>query len=199
MRILRGDDSGPFVKARDYVSYLRTLFRFRCAYCLTPDNRLGGEEAMKVDHFLPESRRPDLRLSWANLYYCCDTCNNRKSNLPTDDEANQGMSFVDPCEVDPSDHFRLEREPESGDFCHVTHLSVQAEYTIRSLHFNRRRFLRDFWRELHAEERSCIEARQNYLNLLELVDSPEPEHIDVLEQWESKLATIRERWPLPRG
>jgi hypothetical protein len=87
MIIDRGEDPGPFSQPRDYVTHLRGRFRRRCAYCLTPDDRLGGEEGMKVDHFLPESRHADLRLAWSNLYYCCDVCNNRKSNFPTPDES----------------------------------------------------------------------------------------------------------------
>lgn len=76
MRIRRGEDPGPFSRPRDYVTCLRARFRHRCAYCLTPDDKLGGEEGMKVDHFHPESKHPDLKLAWANLYYSCDVCNN---------------------------------------------------------------------------------------------------------------------------
>src|SRR5580698_6290867 len=112
MRIERGTDPGPYTKARDYVIHLRQLFRHRCAYCLTPDDRLGGEEGMKVDHFHPESRRPELRLAWANLYYCCDVCNNRKSNYPTDIETARGERFVDPCAEDPDEHFRMVRDAQ---------------------------------------------------------------------------------------
>ncbi|MDA1232217.1 MAG: HNH endonuclease, partial [Planctomycetota bacterium] len=77
MIIEKGDDPGPFSTPRNYVSYLRECFRRRCAYCLAPDDRLGGEEGMKVDHFMPESRYKHLRLAWTNLYYSCDVCNNR--------------------------------------------------------------------------------------------------------------------------
>ena len=116
MIIDRGADPGPFSKPRDYVSHLREVFRRRCAYCLTPDSRCQGEEGMKLDHFMPESRHPDLRLAWTNLYYCCDVCNNRKSNCPTPAEIANGERFVDPCIEDPDDHFRLIKEPLTGDF-----------------------------------------------------------------------------------
>jgi len=140
MRIERGEGPGPFSQPRDYVTHLRVLFRRRCAYCLTPDDRLGGAEGMKVDHFLPESRHPDLRLAWANLYYSCDVCNNRKGSYPTDEEMAQGERFVNPCAEDPDDHFRMVRDPQYGDFCRIAYRSEPARYSIYRLQFNIRPF-----------------------------------------------------------
>lgn len=198
MRIRRGDDPGPFSRPRDYVTYLRTLFRHRCAYCLTPDDKLGGEEGMKVDHFLPESKHPTLRLAWANLYYSCDVCNNRKSDYPTNKEVAQGMGFVDPCAEDPDEHFRLAREPESGDHCRVAYLSELAKYTIFRLKFNRRPFLRDFWRELDAAERRWTQYKQDVMELQTQIGESVPEVKSLLDQCESELTSIHQRWPFPR-
>ena len=153
---------------------------------------------MKVDHFNPESRRPDLRLAWCNLYYSCDVCNNRKSNYPTDDEAAQGMRFFDPCVEDPDEFFRLVREPESGDFCRVVHRSDLAEYTIRRLQFNQRPFLRHFWRELHAAEGLWRARRQSVMELQKQYGQFDPEAEFLLAQCESELESIQERWPFPR-
>lgn len=197
MRIDRGNDPGPFSRPRDYVSHLRELFRFRCAYCLTPDDRLGGEEGMKVDHFLPESRFEHLRLAWSNLYYSCDVCNNRKSNHPTEEEADDGLRFVDPCAEDPDDHFRLVREPESGDFCRVTHLSDPAEYTIRQLQLNVRPFLQDFWRELDAAERRWNGYLRSVTELLKQLGDSDSEAESLRDQCNDEIARIRERRPFP--
>jgi uncharacterized protein (TIGR02646 family) len=173
------------------------LFRRRCAYCLTPDDRLGGEEGMKVDHFHPEARRKDLRLAWSNLYYCCDACNNRKSDHPKGKEAAQGFRFVDPCAEDPDDHFRLVREPESGDFCRVAHLSEPAQYTIRRLQFKQRRFLRDFWRELDAAERKLTEQLQSVLDLQAKFQELDPAAETLLAQCANELSRVHERRPFP--
>ena len=90
MIVVRGEDPGPFSRHREYVTYLQIVFNYRCAYCLTPDSRLGGLEAMKVEHLRPASRHPHLKLAWINLYYSCDVCNNRKSDHPRANEEEQG-------------------------------------------------------------------------------------------------------------
>ncbi len=130
MRIERGRDPGPFCKAAQYKPHLRPLFRRRCAYCLMPDDRLGGEDGMTVDHFRPESRYHDLRLAWANLYYACSVCNSQyKRDYPTLEEERAGKRFVDPCEEDYDDHFRLVPDPVTGALCRVRSLSEAAEYS----------------------------------------------------------------------
>jgi len=158
----RGEDPGPFSDPRAYVEYLRECFGRRCAYCRTPDDKMGGLEGMRVDHFVPESRAPELRVVWMNLYYCCDTCNNRKSNLPKPSELDQGLRFVDPCAEDPDHHFQLTPDPGKRDHWQVQSKngSVPADYTIRKLQFNRRAHLREFWRELDATELEIRQRRQ---------------------------------------
>ena len=163
MKIERRSDPGPFSKHSDYKQHLRLLFRCRCAYCLTPDDRLGGEEAMTVDHFKPVARYKDLKLTWSNLYYACIVCNSHyKKDFPSPEEEAAGKRFVDPCSEDPDDHFRLVPDPDTGDLCRVRPLSesVLADYTIYRLKFNQRRFLRDFWREIHQEERQCLKRKR---------------------------------------
>jgi hypothetical protein len=103
---------------------------------------------MTVDHFRPECRFPELRLTWSNLYYACSICNSHyKKDHPTPEEEAQGKRFVDPCEEDPDQHFRL-----TPDFCQVRALSPVAEYVVFRLKLNHRKSLRDFWRSLHHEE-----------------------------------------------
>lgn len=198
MIIERGEDPGPFPQPRAYVTHLRELFRRRCAYCLTPDDKLGGEEAMKVDHFIPQSRDSELILAWSNLYYCCDVCNNRKSNFPNDNELAAGERFVDPCVEDPDEHFRLVYEPKTGDFCKVVGLSRPAKYEVRRLQFNRRRFLQDFWRELNHGERRWNTRREIVLGLQSKLDRLDPDNDFLLAECEQELAAIRDRWPFPR-
>lgn len=197
MRIERGADPGPFSHPRDYVTHLRSLFRRRCAYCITPDDRLGGEEGMRVDHFRPESRFPELRLAWSNLYYSCDVCNNRKGDHPREDEEAEGLRFVDPCAEDPDDHFRMTRDPHTGDFCRITHRSDAAKYTIRRLPFNRRPFLRDYWRELDAAERTWTDQMRNVQELESLLGHSDPNVQQLLAVCQSELEAIHELRPFP--
>lgn len=178
MKIERGPDPGPFARHTDYKPFLRPLFRCRCAYCLTPDSRLGGEDGMTVDHFRPQAKSPDLRHAWTNLYYACGICNSHyKKDYPRPDEERSGKRFVDPCAEDPDDHFRLTRDPECGDYCRVRPISEIARYTVFRLQLNRRKSLRDFWREIDRlgrnAQRRMEEIRQNLALCAGLCDRPE--------------------------
>ncbi len=163
MRIERGPDPGPFNNPSDYKRkykpFLRSLFRCRCAYCQSHDDRFGGEDGAEVDHFKPEGRHPELRFTWSNLYYACHVCNCLyKKQFPTPDEEAQGKRFVDPCAEDPDDHFRMVQDESTGDISRIRFLSPAAEYTIFRLKLNDRKSLRDFWRNLHHEERRLAEC-----------------------------------------
>jgi uncharacterized protein (TIGR02646 family) len=168
MKIERGPDPGLFPHHAHYKPHLRPVFRCRCAYCLMPDDRLGGEEAMTVDHFKPERRYPQLRLAWCNLYYSCSICNSHyKKDHPKPEEEAQGKRFVDPCEEDCDEHFRLVRDNQTGDFCRVSPLSPAAEYSVFRLKLNQRPFLRHFWRELDHEERQLLGRQQEIHDRIE--------------------------------
>ena len=197
MIVVRGEDPGPFSRHREYVTYLQIVFNYRCAYCLTPDSRLGGLEAMKVDHFRPESRFPELRLAWINLYYSCDVCNNRKSDHPRANEEEQGRQFVDICQEDPDNHFQLALDFATGDYCIVTHLTEAARYTIYRLHFNRRPFLRDFWREIQASERRTLGRLESAEVLRNQIGAADPEASLLIADLEQELHRIRGLRPFP--
>jgi uncharacterized protein (TIGR02646 family) len=168
MKIERGPEPGRFSVPAHYKGHLRPLFRYRCAYCLMPDNRLGGEEGMTVDHFKPEGRYPELRLAWSNLYYACSICNSHyKKDYPKPEEEAAGKRFFDPCQEDPDDHFRLVCDPNIDEPCHVRPLSAFAEYTVSRLRLNRRKALRDFWRFLHHEELRLLTEEFNIRERLE--------------------------------
>lgn len=198
MIIQRGDDPGPFTKHRHYLPFLRELFRRRCAYCLTPDDKSGGEEGMQVDHFIPESRQPELRLAWHNLYYCCSACNLRKSNYPSPAEIERGCRFIDPCNDDPIHFFCLTQDNVTGDYCVVTALSPVADYEISRLQFNRRKDLRDFWRELNAQERDWMRRRSQIVSILSNGREDDDDAISLLKDCEIQITTILERWPFAK-
>ena len=125
MRIKRGPEPGPYSDHRQYKQHLRPLFRCRCGYRLTLDDRLGGEDAMHVDHFKPECRFPELRLSWPNLYYACPVCNSYyKKTIRRPRRRRTASALSIPCEEDPDDHFRLVCDPETGEPCRVRGSSI---------------------------------------------------------------------------
>jgi len=210
MRILRGKDPGPFQKHGDYKPHLQPLFRERCAYCITPDTRNGGLEGMTVDHFLDQKRHPELRLTWANLYYSCVVCNSHyKKDYPTEAEEKAGLRFVDPCKEDPDEHFRMVRDRNTKELCQVHGLTVAANYTIRRLHLNTRKALRDFWRELEQIEKK-EELRISQIDkLMGQVDSRVPKGFtstinSIRQDYEltketclGRLASIRSLRPFP--
>lgn len=197
MIVVRGKDPGPFSRHRDYAEFLQVTFNCRCAYCLTPDKRLGGLEAMKVDHFRPESRYKKLRLAWINLYYSCDVCNNRKSDHPRAEEEKQGKQLVDICHQNSDDHFQLTLDVATGDHCLVTHLSEPGRYTIFRLQFNRRKFLRDFWREIHSSERRTLERLAHAEVIKNQLSATDPEACQLIADLELELVRIRDLRPFP--
>lgn len=160
MRILRGADPGPVAKYRDYKPDLQPLFRFRCAYCISHEELMGGYDAMEVDHFRPPNR-PEfkhLEKEWANLYYTCRRCNAHKWNhWPTTEEKGRGLRFVDPCEDDPDDHLRMTRHPDTADFCWLRALTPAGRYTIDKIRLNRKQLI-DIRRALVRQEREVQEA-----------------------------------------
>ena len=175
MRIDRGSDPGPLASASQYKPYLRSLFRCRCAYCLMPDDRLGGEDGMTVDHFKSQKWYPQLIMEWSNLYYACPVCNSHyKKDHPKPEEEAEGKRFVDPCHEDPDEHFRLVYDPDTGERCRVLPLSPHAVYTVFRLKLNRRKPLRDFWKSLdHEESRLSArvnEVRERLKDCLQLID-----------------------------
>ena len=90
-----------------YRDCLRLDFEFRCAYCLIHEADYQGHESFQVDHYRPKSRFRDLERKYRNLYYACLLCNKRSrkgDNWPSEDEANRGERFVDPCSEDWEEH-----------------------------------------------------------------------------------------------
>lgn len=155
MIIERGPDPGPFGHYREYKQYLRPLFRQRCAYCQTHDDHLGGIEHMTVDHFRPR-RHKDLIHTWTNLYYSCSVCNEHyKRDHPDADEEERGIRFMDVCEEDPAAQICLVRERRSRSYCKARGKTAVGHYTVRTLHFNFRLGLRDYWRTIEANARTA--------------------------------------------
>lgn len=210
MRIRRGDDPGPFSDPGNYKPALRDLFQHRCAYCRTPDSRANGLEGMTVDHFLPITRRPDLRVAWRNLYYACVVCNSHyKKDRPTLAEEAKGERFVDPCKLDPDNHFRLRRATSGRSFVVIAR-TKPGRFTVRTLCFNERTALRDWWMELDQEQ---AETESQFAQIGRCItratattaDSPKRDEVNkllaALRQMEAdckaRVVELQDQWPFP--
>jgi len=76
---------GGYKNYSSYRPWLRDDFKFRCIYCLLREEwgRLTGD--FDIDHFHPQTHRPDLSTEYENLVYACHSCNLRKSDGATFD------------------------------------------------------------------------------------------------------------------
>jgi len=78
---------GPqgYANYADYRPWLRDEFSFRCVYCLKREQWGQVTFEYDIDHFEPQSLRPDLALSYDNLLYACRRCNGVKGAKVVED------------------------------------------------------------------------------------------------------------------
>lgn len=139
-----------------YKDCLRLDFEFRCAYCLIHEADYQGHESFQVDHFRPKSKFRDLERTYSNLYYACILCNktNRKgANWPSEEEADRGERFVDPCSEDWEEHVEFREDGSARP------LTPAGRYSERVLGLNRSQ-LRAHRQEFPWEysDRSALQA-----------------------------------------
>ena len=111
---------------------------FRCVYCDSHEDAMGGREQMQIDHFRPYTRAGFEHLEDApgNFHHACVRCNSLKSDKwpsthPT--EPHDGLvGFVDPFGDDRRRYFKVADDGE------LVPLRPPAEYLIRVLALNRR-------------------------------------------------------------
>jgi hypothetical protein len=84
-----------------------------------------------IDHYEPESARPDLANDYLNLMYCCDECNTRKGDrTPTQGARAAGYRFYRPDQDVFFDHFDI-------NGMRLTPNSNSGEYSIEAIDLNR--------------------------------------------------------------
>ena len=71
---------GPVRSHREYLQILRKDFYYSCAYCTLTEFEAQGY-SFEVDHYEPQSARPELVNVYENLMYSCECCNRNKSDL----------------------------------------------------------------------------------------------------------------------
>ena len=71
---------GPsgYAAYESYRPWLRDEFDFRCVYCLKRETWGQITSEFELDHFQPQSIKPELRVGYANLVYACRRCNGVK-------------------------------------------------------------------------------------------------------------------------
>ncbi len=106
------DKLGASEKAEIRTALL-TMQVHRCAYC----ERRTGEEKDEghIEHFLKQANRPDLEMTWTNMYWSCQderTCRKHKDKCdrPVGNGAQAAFDpahLIDPCNVDPDDYLEF--------------------------------------------------------------------------------------------
>lgn len=108
----------------DYHNYQNNLsedFGRLCGYCgKTEKTTFKGFE---IDHLVPVSIAPERKIDYANLVYCCFTCNRKKAKKwPTLNKHichNEKVGFIDPA----SEEFDLHLERTlTGDIIGLTNV-----------------------------------------------------------------------------
>jgi 5-methylcytosine-specific restriction endonuclease McrA len=69
----------PNLPYSEYKETLREDFIYACAYCTITEFEAQGIR-MTIDHYEPQTARPELTNEYDNLMYCCDDCNALKGN-----------------------------------------------------------------------------------------------------------------------
>lgn len=121
-----------------YKRYLQHEFKRICVYCREPDSH-SSRLVYQVDHYRPKSlpRFAALENDYANLYYCCGSCNSRKNDYWPADEAVHAW-IVNPCEHEMAAHLRfnvatglVESRTIHGEFT-VDLLDLNDETTVQA-------------------------------------------------------------------
>lgn len=117
----------------DYRAYredLRHDFWFSCAYCSMAEVE-SQAIPFSVDHYEPQSVRPDLIADYGNLMWVCQPCNSRKKDItPHSGLRAAGFRYVRPDQDHPDDHYELDGLEVSGT-------TNAGKYTAARLDLNR--------------------------------------------------------------
>lgn len=120
-----------FRRYQTYKRFLQTEFKRVCVYCRQPDSSAPNLN-FGVDHYRPKglSKFAHLVCEYDNLYYCCGSCNSRKSNdWPIDETI--GPFVVNPCDYEMASHLRF--DSKTGK---VSARTFDGQHTIDLLQLN---------------------------------------------------------------
>jgi hypothetical protein len=131
----------------DYTHYRAAIAedcKFRCVYCDLHEDKIGGREAMEMDHFRPwqktfgaanERRFEHLRNEPTNLVHSCGVCNGYKRAFwPSEDpEVNYDneKGWIEPFDECRADFFNVEQDGT------LVARKAPGSYTIKKLRLDR--------------------------------------------------------------
>ena len=180
MTLLRRTENPPFCKKfQDYKEHLRRDFEYRCVYCTIHENEYGSHQNFCVEHFKPKSIFPELKCDYNNLFYACNPCNNNKgADWPNKDYFNKlGFYYIDPCEEDYEDHFKLNLTTYK-----LEHQTNAAMYMIKRIRLNRRQLIR---LRLKRDKKNKIKKCKNKLYNMctsKIATEPKENHTEYLKE-----------------
>lgn len=136
--------SGVYYKYEYYRTVIAEDCQCRCVYCDSHEDRIGGREAMQIDHFRPwnkafgeekERKFAHLKNHPENLLHSCAVCNRFKSarwptnnpDLPHDD----AVGWIDPF-LEPRSNFLVVEKDGT-----VLPCKLLGKYLISTLRLNR--------------------------------------------------------------
>lgn len=135
----------PYGKCKPW---LRSDFIFQCAYCTMSEAEAQGIR-FTIDHYEPQSARPDLVDQYDNLMYCCDQCNELKGDrVPPPTARDNGVRYFRPDTDRWREHFERQGVRINGR-------SPAGEFSIQAIDLNRQRLRK--LRELRKRVAQCDE------------------------------------------
>ena len=163
-KLSRQNSVPQFSDYKKYKPYLREDFHYRCVYCSIHENEYGGPRGFTVEHFRPKKIFADLINDYANLLYGCEICNPfKRKDWPSDNPLIDGVGYIDPCEHDYDDHFRVNGFEIEG-------LTQVARYMIERLHLNRRQLIK-LKKKRFDEETTHTETLLELKKQLDIIDT----------------------------
>lgn len=118
---------------KDVRAALESMCHDKCAYC---ESKVAHISYAHIEHYRPKSRFPDRTFSWDNLLLTCGICNGPEWKGDRFPDAGDGGPFADPCEDDPTDHFRFVYDPVAK-LASVYGSTARGVTTERELGLNR--------------------------------------------------------------
>lgn len=176
--IIRRQTPGTLGSYPLYKKYLRLDFCHTCVYCSVHECEFGGLQNFGVEHYRPKGQFPKLLLEYSNLLYSCNTCNRFKLNdWPSEYPVADGKGYLNPCEHDFEEHFKLDTTGK------IAGLTGVGKYMVERMHINRRFMVDTRYNRLQFEQNYRDEAalyKQVILALQEIINAEEtsPVHGD---------------------
>lgn len=140
----RVDEGGVFLDYSKYRTEIAEDCQFRCVYCDSHEDVVGGREAMEMDHFRPWRKKfgPEgtrkfehLRNEPKNLVHACGVCNGFKwSHWPTENPDlcyDHEKGWINPFDEVRSNFFEVGRDGV------INARIPPAHYHINKLRLNR--------------------------------------------------------------